>query len=55
MEVLKAIQKAKEVKSKLGQPEKKVGLYGGVVVRSSQGRSWLQWNWALGILRATES
>lgn len=26
MEVLKAIQKAKEVKSKLGHPEKKVGL-----------------------------
>lgn len=28
VEVLKAIQKAKEVKSKLGQPEKKVGLNG---------------------------
>lgn len=29
MEVLKAIQKAKEVKSKLNNPEKKVGLYVG--------------------------
>lgn len=55
VEVLKAIQKAKEVKSKLGQPEKKVGLYGGRVVRSSRGRSWLQWNWSQGVHRATES
>lgn len=30
VEVLKAIQKAKEVKSKLGHPEKKVGLCVGV-------------------------
>lgn len=42
MEVLKAIQKAKDVKSKLSNPEKKVGICmegGGVVVRNQPRRS----------------
>lgn len=44
VEVLKAIQKAKEVKSKLSNPEKKVGLCVG-------GKSNVtQWNWVVEVL-----
>lgn len=57
MEVLKAIQKAKEVKSKLSNPEKKVGLcVGGVAVQSQlrKERVGSQWNWAVGVFRAVD-
>lgn len=55
VEVLKAIQKAKEVKSKLGQPEKKVGLYGRSGGEEQPRKELAPVNWALGILPATES
>lgn len=57
VEVLKAIQKAKEVKSKLSNPEKKVGLcVGGVAVQSQlkRERAGSQWNWAVGVFRAVD-
>lgn len=40
VEVLKAIQKAKEVKSKLSNPEKKVGLWEMRAMSLSGTRSW---------------
>lgn len=47
MEVLKAIQKAKEVKSKLNNPEKKVGLCVGGNrsdgEEPAKGRAGLRW------------
>lgn len=50
MEVLKAIQKAKEVKSKLSNPEKKVSLCVGGGRRGGEEPAGegagLQWNWA---------
>lgn len=58
VEVLKAIQKAKEVKSKLSNPEKKVGLCVGRVAVQSQlrkERAGSQWNWAVGVFRAIDS
>lgn len=50
MEVLKAIQKAKEVRSKLSNPEKKVSLCVGAGRRGGEEPAGegagLQWNWA---------